>query len=118
MKNQSFHHRLGFALNGIRSAWCTEASFRFQSFAALVVILSLAILRAQPAWWGLLLLTTAAVLSTELLNTALEHLVDRLHPEIHPSIKLAKDCAAGAVLILSLASLGIFMAFLIETLST
>ena len=36
-----------------------------------------------------------------LFNTALESLIDHLHPEMHPAIKIAKDCAAGAVLLLS-----------------
>ncbi len=38
------------------------------------------------------------------MNTALEHLADRLHPELHPSIRAAKDCAAAAVLIASIAA--------------
>ena len=42
--------------------------------------------------------------AAELLNTALEHLADRLHPEQHPTIQAAKDCAAAAVLVASLAA--------------
>lgn len=105
---------MGYAFHGIASAWRHEASFRFQSFAAVVVLSVVAILGAPPRWWALILLTIAAVLSAELFNTALEHLVDRLHPEIHPSIRLAKDCAAGAVLVLSLASVVLFGCFLAD----
>jgi undecaprenol kinase len=39
------------------------------------------------------------VIAAELFNTALEHLVDHLHPETHPRIRIVKDCAAAAVLI-------------------
>ena len=39
------------------------------------------------------------ILATEFFNTALESLIDPRHPEIHPAVKAAKDCAAGAVLL-------------------
>ena len=45
------------------------------------------------------------VLSLELANSALEALIDRVHPEIAPEIKIAKDAAAGAVLVASLGAL-------------
>ena len=54
------------------------------------------------------------VLAAELFNTALEHLIDHLHPALHPSIKIAKDCAAGSVLLLSLSAVAVFIAFLME----
>jgi undecaprenol kinase len=44
------------------------------------------------------------VLALELVNAALEYVIDRLHPEIHPEIRFAKDAAAGAVLIASMGS--------------
>lgn len=48
------------------------------------------------------------MIAGELFNTALENLIDALHPEINPLVGAAKDCAAASVLIFSLASLGIF----------
>ena len=114
-KNLPFHRRLLFALNGIKSAFKTEASFRFQLMAAGAVVVAMVVLKATPAWWALILMTVGSVLAAELLNTSLEHVLDRLHPERHPTIKVAKDCAAGAVLVLSLISVGVFMAFLCAT---
>lgn len=111
-KNLPFFRRFKFALNGIRSAFRSEASFRFQSLAAVAVIVSLIVLKASPAWWAMILMTVGSVLAAELLNTSLEHVLDRLHPEIHPTVKVAKDCAAGAVLVLSLISIGVFLSFL------
>ena len=53
---------------------------------------------------------------------ALQHSVrkslDHLNPERHPAIEVAKDCAAGAVLVLSLNSLCVFIVFLLETWPT
>jgi undecaprenol kinase len=104
MKNQSFRRRLGFAAQGIRSAWLRESSFRLQCVAALCVLLALLWFRPAMLWWALLLLN---------FNTALEHALDHLSPERHPAIEIAKDCSAGAVLLLSLTASGSFIAFLI-----
>jgi diacylglycerol kinase (ATP) len=115
MKNQPFHKRIGFAVNGIRSAWRLEKSFRTQSIAALCVVLVLVWRQPPMMWWAFLLINCGLVLAAELFNSALESLVDHLHPEIHPAIGLAKDCAAGAVLILSLTAVCVFAAFVADT---
>ena len=116
MKNQPFHKRLSYSLQGIGTAWKQEASFRTQSVLALGVVALLIGLRPPAIWWALLLLNCGLVLAAELFNTALEHALDHLHPEIHPAIKVSKDCAAGAVLVFSLSSVGTFLAFLWATL--
>lgn len=118
MKNQPFHKRMAFALQGIRAAICLESSFRLQCLAALIVVAVLVYSRPAFIWWALLLMNCGMVLAAELFNTALEHLIDHMHPALHPSIKIAKDCAAGAVLILSISAVGVFVAFLVETTST
>ncbi|MCM2278927.1 MAG: diacylglycerol kinase [Oligoflexia bacterium] len=114
MKNLPLHRRARFALNGLREAWRDESSFRLQSAAGLGVIALAALLNAPPVWWAIFFLIISAILALELLNTALERLADRLHPELHAAIRTAKDCAAGGVLLLSIASVGIFIAFLVE----
>jgi len=53
----------------------------------------------------ILLLTISSVLITEMMNTVVEAVVDIVSPEIHPLAKVAKDVAAGAVLIATLNSL-------------
>ena len=113
MKNQSFRRRLGFAVQGVRSAWLRENSFRVQCVAALCVLLALLWFRPAMLWWALLLLNCGVVLAAEQFNTALEHALDHLSPQRHPAIQVAKDCSAGAVLLLSLTAGGSFIAFLI-----
>ncbi|GIP20529.1 hypothetical protein J22TS3_08040 [Paenibacillus sp. J22TS3] len=49
--------------------------------------------------WAILLLTIAVVIAAELINTAVESVVDLTSPEQHPLAKAAKDTAAGAVLV-------------------
>ena len=115
MKNQPFHHRLGFAIDGIVSAWRNEASFRLQCLATLGVLAMLAWRQPPVIWWVLLLLMCGMVLAAELFNTALETALDHLHPGRHDAIRIAKDCAAGAVLLLSLSAAGVFAAFLVDS---
>ncbi|TSD74201.1 MULTISPECIES: diacylglycerol kinase [unclassified Janthinobacterium] len=117
MKNQPFLKRMGFALQGIATAFRMESSFRLQCIASLVVLIILIWSKPAMMWWALLLLNCGMVLAAELFNTALEHLIDHLHPTLHPSIKVAKDCAAGSVLILSFGATCVFVAFLVENLS-
>ena len=50
-------------------------------------------------------LSIALVLALELANSAIEYVIDHLHPEIAPQIKLAKDVIAGAVLVACFGSL-------------
>ncbi len=113
MKNKPFFQRLKFALSGIGSAWQTESSFRTQIVLGAGMLILMGFLRPALVWWALIILTMAGVLAAELINTALEHIVDRLHPKQHPLIAKAKDCAAGAVLALSLVSIVIFILLLI-----
>lgn len=98
-KNQSFHRRLGFALAGIRETWRRERSFRAQVAVAVLVVVALVVIRPPAVWWALVGLVIAAVLAFELVNAALEALIDHLHPDIHPEIRIVKDMAAGAVLL-------------------
>lgn len=67
--------------------------------AALLVILLSLFLKVTPVEFALLSLSILSVLCAELFNTAIEAVVDLASPDYHPLAKLAKDTAAGAVLI-------------------
>ena len=56
------------------------------------------------------------VLAAELFNTALEQLCDHLHPEKHANIKVVKDVAAGAVLILSIGALWVALLMILSVM--
>lgn len=114
MKNKPFHKRLGFALTGIAEGWRNERSFRTHVVSALAALTGLVILRPKPVWWAIVILTVAMVLAAELINGAFEGLIDHLHPEIHPRIRVVKDMAAGAVLIVAVASLLIAISLAID----
>jgi diacylglycerol kinase (ATP) len=105
MRNRPLRERLGFAAEGLRTGWLRERSFRTQGVAALAALLLLILLRPPAFWWALVAVVAAMVLALELLNSAVEGVIDLLHPGLHPEIKAIKDMIAGAVLIVSLAAL-------------
>ena len=109
---------MGFASAGIVPAVRAEHSVRVHLLAFCLVMTALAIFRPEPEWWAIVILASAAVISAELFNTAVENLADHLHPEIHPSIRIVKDCAAAAVLVTSIAALGVAAALVIHLAST
>ena len=114
MKNRPFCQRLGFALAGLITVWRREHSFRTQSAAAALALLSLAILRPGAVWSAIVVLAVALVLALETANSALEYLVDHLHPALADPIRDAKDAAAGAVLLASTAALVVGVAMLLD----
>jgi diacylglycerol kinase (ATP) len=104
MKGLSFRRRLKHAKRGLAAAWHRERSFRSQIVLAAAAVCGGVIVRPEPVWWAVLALAVALVLVAEMMNSSLEALADHLHPSQHPSIKIAKDMAAGAVLLASLAA--------------
>ena len=75
---------------------------RFHLFAAFAVVVCASWLRVSRTDWLWLLLAIALVLAAELLNTAVERMVDLTAGEMqHPLAKAAKDTAAGAVLVMA-----------------
>jgi len=82
------------ALQGIARTVREEPNFRYElTVAAAAVALSLWLQTGTTV----VLLCCALVLTSELINTAVERLADALHPAAHPLVGAAKDAAAGAV---------------------
>lgn len=113
-KNRPFRERAGFALAGWRSGWRRESSFRTHCLFAAAALVALLVLRPEPVWWALVAVTVALVLALELINSAMESVIDLLHPGIHPEIKVIKDMVAGAVLIISVAALIVAATLLLQ----
>jgi len=66
-----------------------------------------AVLRLPAAGWAVLFLTIALVVGAELLNAAVESVVDLVSPDDHPLAKRAKDVAAAAVLVAAASAVAI-----------
>ena len=92
----------GHAFKGIGWMWGAGANMRIHFLAAAISICAGFYFKISPVEWSLITLCCVTVIATEALNTALERLADRVHPERHPEIGKAKDLAAGATLIVAI----------------
>ncbi len=91
-----------YAVEGIVHAFRTQRHMRFHFFAVVLVLSIGLLLRLSRVEMALLFLAVSGVLVAEMMNTAVESVVDMITQAYHPLAKLAKDIAAGAVLIASI----------------
>ncbi|WP_228729849.1 diacylglycerol kinase [Shewanella avicenniae] len=116
MKNQSFIKKLGYAINGFIYAVKAEHNMRRHLAAAVIALAVFAWRQPSALWWALIVLCIALVWAAELINSAVEGLIDHLHPEIHPQIGHIKDMLAAMVLVFSLAAVVVGVLGLYSTL--
>jgi diacylglycerol kinase (ATP) len=89
---------------GFRAAWATEKTLR-QWTMANVLSAGLAFsLDLTPGERALILALGLLVLAAELINTAIEEVVDHISPEQHPRAKKAKDCGSACVALAAIAA--------------
>lgn len=93
-----------FALEGIGYCIKQERNFRVHLLAMVLVIIAGVMTKISLIEWLVITIFISGVLALELLNTAIERVVDLTTTEIHPLAKQAKDLAAGAVLLFALGS--------------
>ncbi|MBC7505195.1 MAG: diacylglycerol kinase [Sandarakinorhabdus sp.] len=115
MKNRNFIERLGFAIAGLVAGARRERSIRTHLVFAALAALALVVLRPGPVWWALVTVVVALVVALELVNSAVETVIDRLHPERHEEMRAAKDMLAGAVLLISVAALVVALMLMIDS---
>lgn len=86
-------------MSGFTAAWKNEEAFRQEGLLALVLLPAAFWLGENALQTGLLVFSVLVVLITELLNTGLETVVDRVSGERHELSKRAKDVGSAAVFI-------------------
>lgn len=96
---KKFIDSLSNALRGLRLALATQRHLRFHAGVTMVVVVAGIYLSITPAEWGLVVLAIGLVITSELVNTAIETVVDLIEPRQHPLAGKAKDIAAGAVFV-------------------
>ena len=99
------------AFRGIWDAICDESHLRFHLVAGFYVLLLAPLFGVSRLQYAVLILLIAAVLAAELINTAIEDVSDALTRQQNAFIRLAKDIAAGAVLILAIAAVAVAVLF-------
>jgi diacylglycerol kinase (ATP) len=105
MKPKNWVQRANVAIEGIIYAVKTQRHMRYHMFAALAALILGLVLNISRSEFILLCLAIMFVLVTEMLNTAIETTIDMISEEFHPKAKIAKDIAAGVVLIASIGAL-------------
>lgn len=99
MKPSRFIDSLNCAIDGVLYAARTQKHMRNHFFAAAAVLLLGLILKVSAVEFILLAISISFVLFAEMINTAVEAVVDLITTEYHPVAKIAKDVAAGSVLL-------------------
>lgn len=92
---KSFIH----ALRGIWAAVKSEPHMRFHLISSLLVIIAGFFFHVEPSDWMALIFSMGLVITAELINSAIEDMVNLVSPEIQPLAGRIKDMAAGAVLV-------------------
>lgn len=87
----------GFSMKGLKAAWQCEAAFRQEAMLAIVLLPAAFWLARTPVELMVLLMTLFIVVITEILNSAVEAVVDRVSGDHHQLAGRAKDMGSAAV---------------------
>ncbi len=109
------------AWRGLKQGWSQEHNLRIFTWAAVLVILAMIVLRTSRLENALLVLTMVAMFGLELLNSQIERFLDLVTPQPEERVKKIKDLSAGAVLVGAagavVISLLIFLPYLLRLLT-
>ncbi len=97
----TFRRSFLFAVQGFRLTIHQERNIKVMLVAGACTILAGLVVRLDLLSWAIVFACCGAVIAAELLNTAIEKVVDLVSPEFHPLAGQAKDIAAAAVWVLS-----------------
>ena len=97
-KKDPLYRSFGYAFQGIFTCVRKERNMKIHCVAAVLVVIAGVILKISAIEWCICMVLFGLVMALEHVNTAVEAVVDMV-TEYHPLAKVAKDTAAGAVLI-------------------
>ncbi|GLC88576.1 diacylglycerol kinase family protein [Lysinibacillus piscis] len=103
MDVRKYIRSFGYAFEGIVTA-CKEQNFKSHLLSACIVLVASYWTGLSRMEWLIVLLLIALMFALEMVNTAIERVVDLVSPAQHPLAKQAKDLAAGAVLVFAVFS--------------
>ncbi len=105
-----------YAIEGVKSAFESETSFKLELFFGIFIAIAIFTLPLLFSSKLVLAVTAVLILIIELLNSAIENLVDLVTKDLHPLAKNAKDMGAGAVLFAVLLHLGCWIVVIFNEL--
>ncbi len=98
-----------YAINGYKTAFSTEPNMKVHTLIGICVFIGGLIFKISTLEWIFIVFAIGLVIGAELLNTAIEHLVDLATQEYHKKAMIAKDTAAAYVMVLGVTSIIIGM---------
>ncbi|MDR0459815.1 MAG: rRNA maturation RNase YbeY [Coriobacteriales bacterium] len=105
-----------WAFEGIIATIRSQRNMQIHLGVAALVIIVAFFMGLTAAEWSVLIIAIALVFAAEMLNTAIEVIVDLASPGIHPKAKLAKDIAAGVVLVTAICSVAVGLTIFINAI--
>jgi len=111
-----FLRGFGYAGRGFWHVVRTQRNMRVHLAAAVAAVTAGLVLRIGAVQWACVALAIGLVLATETINTVVETIIDLQTQQVHPLAKVAKDAAAGAVLITSVTAVGVAIAVFVPRL--
>lgn len=92
-------------MNGLKEVFKSERNFRLHLFSAILVCIVGTFYNITIGEWIAVVIVVGLVITAEILNTAIEEIINYIKPEIHPAAKRIKDLAAAGVFVASLTAL-------------
>lgn len=103
-KTKKLINSFKYAISGIITSFKTERNMKIHILVMILVIIAGIIFKLSLLDWIILVIMFGLVISAELFNTAIETTIDMITKEKNEKAKIAKDVAAGAVLVLAIVS--------------
>ena len=100
-----FINSFKYAFNGIKTSFKTEQNLIIHLIGLIINLILIFVLKLSTIEICIIILLITLVISLELVNTAIENVVNLAMPNIHPLAKISKDTASGAVLICCIGSI-------------
>ena len=103
-KEHNLIEAFGFAISGIKTAIMLNRNFKIHLIFAVLVIISCFVLGLTNSEIAIIIMVVSLVLGVEMINTAIEEVVDLVTKDYREEAKYAKDVSAGMVLIVAIGS--------------
>ena len=113
---RAFLRGFSYAGRGLWHVVRTQRNMRVHLAAAAGAVTAGAVLGIGAVQWACVALAIGLVLAAEIFNTVVEAIIDLQTAQFHPLARIAKDGAAGAVLVTSVAAVGVAIAVFVPKL--
>ena len=99
---KKFLNSFTYPIKGLKYAYRNEQNLAVDVGVSLLVLIAGFIFKLETYEWIIVVFAIGAVISLELINTAIEAVVDLVTEEYHPLAKVAKDTSAAAVFVIAI----------------